>query len=91
MTNCLEIIAYLIAFWYIEHERAFDNAVQDDLWQALQQQANQDNIPFPATIKEIMETWTSQMGYPVIAVTRNYQTNTTLVSQVKWSHQRKVE
>jgi len=29
-----------------------------------------------------MDTWTLQMGYPVINVTRNYGSNTALVSQV---------
>ena len=65
-------------------KRAFNNAVEDDLWQALQLQADEDNVALPASMKVIMETWTSQMGYPVITVTRNYGSNSTVVSQVQF-------
>ena len=34
--------------------RAYANAVQDDLWQALQDQAVAENIQLPATVKQIM-------------------------------------
>lgn len=34
--------------------RAYANSVQDDLWTALQEQAIEDNIKLPATMKEIM-------------------------------------
>ena len=34
--------------------RAYANAVQDDLWTALQNQAVQENVRLPATMKEIM-------------------------------------
>ena len=34
--------------------RAYANAVQDDLWQALQDQVVADNIQLPATVKQIM-------------------------------------
>ena len=30
-----------------------------------------------------METWTNKMGYPVVTVTRNYQTGQALIEQVK--------
>lgn len=55
---------------------------EDDLWTALQQQAVQDNVTLPAPMKEIMSTWTLQMGYPLVTVTRDYTSNTTLISQV---------
>lgn len=54
----------------------------DDLWQALQEQAEKDRIPLPTTVKEIMDTWTNQMGYPLINVTRDYVTGNVTVSQV---------
>lgn len=54
---------------------AYGNTVQQDLWKALQEQANQENIILPDTVENIMETWTRQMGFPVINVTRSYNAN----------------
>ena len=56
--------------------------MQDDLWDALQEQARVDGVTLPATMKEIMDTWTLRMGYPVITVTRSYSENTAVVTQV---------
>lgn len=61
---------------------AYGNAGQDNLWAALQTQADLENVVLPATIKEIMDTWTYKMGFPFITVTRDYQTGGTLVTQV---------
>jgi len=51
---------------------AYGNAVQDDLWAAMSDQAAADNVVLPTTVKTIMDTWTLQMGFPVITITRNY-------------------
>ncbi|KAM6147978.1 glutamyl aminopeptidase isoform 1-T1 [Erethizon dorsatum] len=40
----------------------FKNAKTSDFWEALEEASN---LP----IKEVMDTWTSQMGYPVLTVT----------------------
>ena len=61
---------------------AYGNAQQDDLWQALQEKADEDQVQLPASVKEIMDTWTYKMGYPVVSVTRDYATGTALVIQV---------
>lgn len=61
---------------------AYGNAQQDDLWQAMQEQADEEGIVLPATVKEILDTWTYKMGYPVVTVTRDYATGGALVSQV---------
>lgn len=58
------------------------NVDEDNLWEAIQIQADIDGVILPDTVKNIMETWTLQMGYPVINVTRNYGSNSALVSQV---------
>lgn len=34
------------------------------------------------SVKEIMDTWTLQTGYPVITVKRNYENHNVTVSQV---------
>ncbi|XP_072050679.1 glutamyl aminopeptidase-like [Amphiura filiformis] len=42
----------------------FDNAVSQDLWDALQEASGID-------VGEIMDTWTLQMGFPVVNLTRD--------------------
>lgn len=54
---------------------AYGNTVQQDLWKALEEQAGIDKIVLPDTVENIMETWTRQMGFPVINVTRSYNSN----------------
>ncbi|EFX67144.1 hypothetical protein DAPPUDRAFT_203795 [Daphnia pulex] len=61
--------------------RSYKNAVEDDLWLALQQQVDEDGISLPASVKDIMDTWTLQMGFPLITVTRDYSTGGASVSQ----------
>ncbi len=65
------------------YKSAYANAQQDDLWQALQEQADEESVNLPATVKEIMDTWTFKMGYPVINVTRDYTTGGVYITQVK--------
>ena len=62
--------------------RAYGNAVQDDLWNALNDQAAIDGIILPATIKTIMDTWTMKQGYPLIKVIREYENGGATVHQV---------
>ncbi|CAL8095694.1 unnamed protein product [Orchesella dallaii] len=49
---------------------AFKAAVQDDLFVALQEQAEEDGIELPnnLTVTDIMNGWTKQRGFPVIRV-----------------------
>ena len=57
-------------------------AEQDDLWQYLTEQANRDNtLPKDVMVKKIMDTWTLQMGFPVVNVERDYSTQTATISQ----------
>lgn len=51
----------------------YDAAEQDDLWHYLTIQAHLDgSIPKDLTVKTIMDTWTLQMGFPVVTVERKY-------------------
>ncbi|XP_053128379.1 aminopeptidase N [Hemicordylus capensis] len=50
------------------HTFAYGNTVVNDLWVHLQQAVDVDSFPLPGTIKEIMDTWTLQMGFPVLTV-----------------------
>ena len=55
----------------------YDNAAQDDLWEALTNQSHVDNtLDKSLTVKQIMDTWTLQMGYPVVHVNRDINKNT---------------
>ncbi|XP_058063365.1 aminopeptidase N [Anopheles bellator] len=50
----------------------FDNAEQDDLWQILTVHGHRaGTLPASLDVKQIMETWTLQPGYPVITIERN--------------------
>ncbi|XP_076040625.1 aminopeptidase N-like isoform X3 [Oratosquilla oratoria] len=50
----------------------YDSAEQDDLWRYLTQAAHDDGtLPADLTAKTIMDTWTLQMGYPVVTVKVN--------------------
>ncbi len=46
----------------ILNTRRYGNAVQDDLWESFTKQAKTDQVPLPATVKQIMDTWTLKMG-----------------------------
>lgn len=67
---------------YLDHFK-YGNAVQDDLWSFLTNVTNPSNLG-GFTIKQIMDTWTLQEGYPVLLVTRNYQTNSVTLSQKRF-------
>merc|ERR1712212_421769 len=69
---------YLKAFKYSAAE-------QDDLWEHLTAAAHQDNtLPQDVTVKTIMDTWTLQMGYPVIQVVRSPDGTSATVSQERF-------
>lgn len=63
--------------------RKFNNTVQDDLWESLTEAAhNQTSLDPSITVKEIMDTWTLQKGFPVIQVERNYDAKQATFTQV---------
>jgi len=53
------------------------------LWDALTAQAQTDRVmDITMTVKDVMDTWILQPGFPVVNVTRNYEVDTLIVSQV---------
>jgi aminopeptidase N len=61
----------------------YSNAVQDELWSFL------TNVTSPSTlghytIKQIMDTWTLQEGYPVLMVTRDYRADRIQLKQKRF-------
>lgn len=68
---------------YIDKHK-YGNAEQDDLWRALTNEAHRvGSLNKNITLKEIMDTWTLQTGYPVVKVIRDYSANTVTLSQVR--------
>ena len=64
------------------NEKAYRSAEQNDLWDALTKQAHKDNVLDPTiTIKQIMDTWTLQTGFPVVTVIRDYNTSSATLTQ----------
>lgn len=55
---------------------SYQSATQDDLWMSLTMEAQRSGV-FDDTmsVKEIMDTWTLQTGFPYVQVTRNYKDN----------------
>ncbi|KAG7211602.1 hypothetical protein KM043_010857 [Ampulex compressa] len=63
-----------------EHE--YSAVTSDDLWKALQDALDESDIPHQDfRLKEVMDTWTEQTGFPLVTVNRNYTTGETTVRQ----------
>lgn len=65
--------------------KAYQNAEQNDLWDMLTKQAHKDKVlDTSVTIKEIMDTWTLQTGFPVVTVSRNYKNGGATLTQERF-------
>ncbi|CAL4066693.1 unnamed protein product [Meganyctiphanes norvegica] len=63
----------------------YGNAEQDDLWEQLTLQAHKDGIlASDLTVKNVMDTWTLQSGYPVITVSRDTAGTSAIISQERF-------
>ncbi len=52
------------------------------MWRYLTEQAYRDNtLPRSLSVKKIMDTWTLQMGFPVLTVERDYNSNSATLYQ----------
>lgn len=61
--------------------KKYDNAVQDDLWEFLTAaQTSSAKI----SVKEVMDSWTLQTGYPLVTVVRDYTAGTAVVNQTRF-------
>ena len=64
---------------------AYKAAEQDDLWRYLTEQAHEDGtLDDDVDVKMIMDTWTLQMGFPLVTINRNYEDNTAKVTQERF-------
>ncbi|XP_032687651.1 aminopeptidase N [Odontomachus brunneus] len=65
--------------------KAYQSAEQNDLWYALTEQAHKDKVlDSSVTVKQIMDTWTLQTGFPTVTVTRNYNNNSMTLTQERF-------
>lgn len=64
-------------------DKKYGNAEKDELWGYLTRQAHKDKVLSPhITVKQIMDTWTMQMGYPQLSVTMDYGNGLVILDQV---------
>ena len=54
------------------------------MWQITDQAHKDGTLDTDFNVKDIMDTWTLQMGYPLITVRRNYDARTARVSQQRF-------
>nr|XP_053644189.1 aminopeptidase N-like [Cherax quadricarinatus] len=63
----------------------YKSAEQDDLWHYLTEAAHEDAaLPSGMTVKKVMDTWTLQMGYPVIKVVRSSDGTSATLTQERF-------
>lgn len=63
--------------------RSYQSAEQDDLWRFLTETARANKIfDDSLSVKEIMDTWTLQTGFPVIRIERHYDDESFKITQV---------
>ncbi|CAG0888889.1 unnamed protein product [Cyprideis torosa] len=69
---------------YLKHFQ-YSIAEQDDLWRFLTEAAREDKtLDEDLTVKEIMDSWTLKMGYPVVTVSRDEETGETTLTQERF-------
>ncbi|XP_054279876.1 aminopeptidase N-like isoform X2 [Macrosteles quadrilineatus] len=69
---------------YLKKHR-YGNAEQDDLWASLTEQAHKTQaLPKEMTVKQIMDSWTVQTGYPVLSVKREYDSGKAIFNQKRY-------
>lgn len=56
----------------------YSNADGDDFFAALQEAVTESQLDLPATVKDILDTWTLQKGFPIVEVIRRYNDEGTL-------------
>ncbi|CAH2058992.1 unnamed protein product, partial [Iphiclides podalirius] len=66
-------------------KHSYSNAEQDDLWNELTAASERHGgLTRNVTVKEIMDTWTTQTGYPLLTVTRDYGDKSLTISQKRY-------
>lgn len=75
-----------LCFSFIFSYRKYQVSTPSDLYDHLTKSAQESHIFDNLTnVKEIMNAWTTQMGFPVVNVTRNYTTNEVKFTQNRFT------
>jgi len=72
MANFLGVSTFNRGIANYLHAYSLSNANQDNLWSFLTAVGQEDGTLVGKTVKEVMDTWTVQMGYPVVTINRRY-------------------
>lgn len=64
--------------------RAFSAAGEEDLFDAMEEAIQEDNLQLPASFTAIMSSWSRQKGFPVLTVERNYSSPTVAITQERY-------
>ena len=81
MANYLGVNTFNKGITNYLHANAYGNADQDELWEFLTEVGVEDGTLVDVSVKEIMDTWTLQMGYPVIDFKRDYESSAATLEQ----------
>lgn len=63
--------------------KKYGDAEQRDLWSALTNAARKMGA-FEADVAVVMDSWTLQTGFPVLTITRNYDSGVVQLKQVSY-------
>lgn len=75
-------LKYFIAFIRVLFSK-YESATQNDLWEHLSVAASEGGtLPEGVTVKDIMDAWTLQAGYPVVHVMRTSDGSSATVTKV---------
>ncbi|TMW48648.1 hypothetical protein DOY81_006278 [Sarcophaga bullata] len=65
-------------------------AKEEKLFEAIQTAAKELNHVIPATVEEMMSTWTRQGGFPLLTVTRNYNDGSFTIKQAGYHEDKSI-
>lgn len=60
--------------------------LSSDLYDVIQVTLDENKYKLEFTIKDIMDSWITQSGFPIIQVTRNYRTQSVEIRQKHYSY-----
>ncbi|XP_067207011.1 thyrotropin-releasing hormone-degrading ectoenzyme-like [Linepithema humile] len=62
----------------------YSTATVDDFWEAMAEETI--GLPVEITLSEVMNSWISHRGYPIVHVTRKYEEGTAVVRQQRFTY-----
>ncbi|PSN54264.1 hypothetical protein C0J52_08616 [Blattella germanica] len=92
VTNPAQIAEIFDYISYNKGASKYNNAEEQDLWDALTEETKSSAdslLPEKTSVKEIMDTWTLQDGYPLVTVIRDYEKGSAKLTQQRFSLENK--